>query len=160
MTELVVFTFKDGLLSRVAHDLKLTVQDPEVVRAGARLSVTVAVTSLRVSCAMKRGREDHRALSAKDRAEIERTIAAEVLHSDRHPLIRYEGEIVGQQIVGHLTLRGVTRSLTLPWQQQGSAMVGEVRIDQRDFGITPYRAMMGTLKLKPALTVAWRLPAD
>jgi hypothetical protein len=31
--------------------------------------------------------------------------------------------------------------------------VAEFRIDQRDFGIKPYSAMLGTLKIKPEVVV-------
>jgi hypothetical protein len=36
--------------------------------------------------------------------------------------------------------------------------VGRARIDQRDFGITPFSAMMGTLKVQPHVDIEVRVP--
>jgi hypothetical protein len=46
---------------------------------------------------------------------------------------------------------GVSQSVVLPWLDGH----GEVLLDQRRFGISPYRAMMGALKLKPQLKIVW-----
>ena len=157
MTELLVFTFKEGLLSRVAHDLKIVVEKVEVVRNGGSLTVTIAANSLRVRCAMRGGREDHNALSASNRREIEGIIAEKILESTRHPTVCYTGEIRGNAVIGTLTMRGIKQPVVLPWKASGASIIGEVTLDQRRFGIQPYRAMMGTLKLKPELKVAWRV---
>jgi len=153
MTELLVFTFKEGLLSRVAHDLKLAAMQVRILLDADRVEVWVAADSLRVRCAMKNGREDHRALSASNRREIETIICEQILHAHRHPTIHYSGVIRGDSVVGMLTLCGVSQSVVLPWRSGH----GEITLDQRLFGITPYRAMMGALKLKPELKVAWRV---
>ena len=153
MNELLVFTFKDGLLSRVAHDLKLSFGEVEVTQEGEQLEVWVEANSLRVCCAMRNGQEDHRALSAANREEIETIIAEQILQVHRHPGIRYSGTIRGAQAVGILTMCGVSLSLVLPWRDG----CGEIMLDQRRLGIAPYRAMMGTLKLKPELKVTWRV---
>ncbi len=50
---ITVFTFKQGLLSRVAHDLKIAVDDVEL---DEQLNATIDPRSLRVVCAMKKGR--------------------------------------------------------------------------------------------------------
>ena len=153
MTELLVFTFKEGLLSRVAHDLKLAVEEVRLSLEADRIEVWMAADSLRVRCAMKNGREDHRALSASNRREIETIISEQILHTRRHPTIHYSGVIQEDSVVGTLTLCGVSQSVVLPWR----AGHGEITLDQRRFGIMPYRAMMGALKLKPELKVAWRV---
>jgi polyisoprenoid-binding protein YceI len=151
MTELLVYTFKQGLLSRVAHDLKLVAEQVEVSQEGGRVEVWVAADSLRVRCAMKNGREDHRALSEDNRLEIENLISQKILRVEHHPHIRYSGVVRGEQAVGTLTMCGVSQPLVLPWLDGH----GEVLLDQRRFGISPYRAMMGALKLKPQLKIVW-----
>lgn len=156
MTELTVLTFKEGLLSRVAHDLKLVTEQVEVHRSGEAVTVSIAADSFRVRCAMKRGREDHRALSASQREEIEVIIAETILDAARHPTVRFSGEIRDEVLSGTLTVRGVSQPVSLPWRITGGEAIGEITLDQRRFGITPYRAMMGALKLKPELRVSWR----
>jgi hypothetical protein len=158
MTELLVFTFKDGLLSRVAHDLKIEAERVTVARDGASLTVTAPACGLKVRCAMKKGREDHRALSASQRGEIESLIYEKILDVERHPEIHFTGKIQGASVSGVLTIRGASQALTLPWNSSGGAITGEITIDQRRFGISPYRAMMGAIKLKPTLKIVWRTP--
>lgn len=153
VTELLVFTFKEGLLSKVAHDLKLVVEQVRVSQESEQLEVWVAADSLRVRCAMKNGREDYQALSVKNRREIETIICEKILRVRHYPMIHYSGVIRGERAVGTLTMCGVSRSVVLPWRDG----VGELTLDQRHFGITPYRAVMGALRLKPVLKVAWRV---
>lgn len=61
-----IFTFKEGLLSAVAHDLKLRVGRFEVQVESEPWSVSARfeVASLEVVCAMKEGREDASILRA------------------------------------------------------------------------------------------------
>ncbi len=159
MSGLVVLTFKEGLLSRVAHDLKLTAERVAVSRSGDALTVTVAADSLRVRCAMRDGAEDHRALSAGNRREIEAIITERILDAARFPAVVYTGRIRDGSVEGTLTVRGVSQPLVLPWRVSGAEVTGEITLDQRRFGIQPYRAMMGAIKLRPELKVSWRLPA-
>ncbi|NBS71148.1 hypothetical protein EBT31_19910, partial [bacterium] len=55
--ECLVFTYKEGLLSAVAHDLKIKVTDFEIVidEASDSISGTFNATSLRVINAMSNG---------------------------------------------------------------------------------------------------------
>ena len=140
-----VLTFKEGLLSRVAHDLKLAVE--------ARVEDGVAVldpAALRVVTAMKKGREAPKTLSDKDTRSIEQSMRDEVLHVTRFPEIRFEASSVeGDRVSGTLTLHGVSKPVVLTFR----GGVAKVRLDQRDFGITPFTAMMGTLKVQPVVEV-------
>ena len=151
--EVTVFTFKEGLLSRAAHDLKLSVGQISVLVDGSAVSARIGAGSLRVVCAMKRGREDHRALKPKDRAEIERLVSDEVLRAGRRAEILFEGRDEGGALAGILTLGGQARPIRAIWRQEGDRRIAEVELDQRDFGITPYQAMMGALKVQPVVRV-------
>lgn len=152
--EVLVFTFKEGLLSAVAHDLKLRVGRFTIEEDGGRLTGTFDVASLQVVCAVKQGADDPAALSSANRAEIEKTIVHEVLDARRHPQVRYEAsQVSAQRVEGQLTLRGVTRPLPGVRRDEGGRRVAEFELDQRDFGIKPYSAMLGALKLKPEVQV-------
>ena len=62
-------------------------------------------------------------------------------------------QVTPTEVVGKLTLHGVTREIRCT----RSGELVEARLDQRDFGIKPYSAMFGTLKVKPEVVVTVRL---
>lgn len=152
-----VFTFKEGLLSAVAHDLEIDVTRFSVTVEGSTVTASFEPASLRVLHAMHDGAPRPSALSAKDRATIEGNIQKDVL--GRHGEIRFTGTATGDAIDGSLTLGGRTRSLRVPLRTEGDRRVAEVTLHQPDFGITPYSAMLGTLKIKADVRVRVTLPA-
>ena len=139
MTDAYVFTFKDGLLSPLAHDLKIRVTKLEL----GEKTATFDASSLRVESAGG-------PLPKHFYGEIEKNIREDVLRSARFPVISFEAtQVEDTQIVGKLTLCGVTKEIRL--QRRGDVV--EYELDQRDFGIKPYTAMLGTLKVKPHVKV-------
>jgi polyisoprenoid-binding protein YceI len=152
--EVLVFTFKEGLLSAVAHDLKLRVTKFGIDVEGDRVRAEFDPSSLRVVNAMKDGRDDAGALPAFAHGEIEKNIVNDVLEPKRYPEIRFETtSITDAQVTGRLTLHGKTKEVTGARKDAGGKKVAEFRLDQRDFGIKPYSAMLGTLKVKPEVVV-------
>jgi len=152
-----VFTYKEGLLSAVAHDLEIDVARFEVqVADDASITASFDPTSLRVVDPIVGGRRSPDALGAKDRAKIEANIRSTVLHPERHPTIRFEStEVTETSIRGRLELHGRSRPITL----RRSGDEAEVTLDQADFGIKPFTAMLGTMKIKPEVRVRLRLRA-
>jgi polyisoprenoid-binding protein YceI len=164
--ECFVFTFKEGLLSKVAHDLKLRVTRFRLSldAAASTVSAVLDASSLRVDSAMRSGREAPGVLGEADKRKIEASTVAEVLHSERHPEIRFEGRRVesasgGFEISGELTLHGRSRPLVLPVRREGDRLVAEVTLNQPDFGIKPFSAVLGTLKVQPVVRVRVTVPA-
>ena len=172
-----VFTFKEGLLSGMAHDLKLVVERCSIewtaappLGAGespgggvAQVRASFDPRSLRVVCAQRDGRDQPGSLSAAQCAEIERNIQHEVLRTDRFAEVRFVSTQVkqrtnGLEIVGELTLCGQRRTLTAQVVKQAERWACEVRIHQPDFGIKPYSAALGTLRVKPELLVTVSMP--
>src|SRR4051812_23286860 len=94
--ECTIYTFKEGLLSPVAHDLAIRVGRFEIDwdEAAPRIDARFDATSLRVIAAMRGGRPDPGALSDRDRAEIERNIARDVLASATFTEIRFTSTTV------------------------------------------------------------------
>lgn len=157
--QVVVFTFKEGLLSAVAHDLKLRVTTFTLDVGAASVKGEFDARSLRVVSAMKGGQESPGALPAFAHAEIERNLEQQVLASAKHPVIRFETtSVTASEVRGRLTLRGVTREVSGTRRDEGTLAVAEFRLDQRDFGIKPFSAMLGTLKVKPEVVVRVSLP--
>jgi YceI-like protein len=162
----VVLTFREGLLSGIAHDLLLRVTRLEVAveTAPLRVSAQLDATSLRVLAAMHEGRPVPDDLRAADKAEIEATIRNVVLRADRHPEIRFESTAVeerpdGWDVAGRLSIAGATREVRLPVKREPDRLVTELRLHQPDFGIRPYRAMMGALRVSADVVVRASIPA-
>lgn len=163
--ECLVFTYKDGLLSAVAHDLEIRVERFDVDIDDATLAVRARFDagSLKVAGALRDGALAPDALSESDRQKIERTIADEVLHVREYPEIVFASSAVtpegeGHRIAGTLTLHGKARPIAFVAQPEGDRMVAVVRLHQPDFGIKPYSALLGTLKIKPDVTVRCSVP--
>lgn len=164
--EALVFTFKDGLLSKVAHDLKVSVTrfsvdfDPASSKIGAEFDAS----SLRVIAAVQDGADNPKALSDSDKEKIAAQIQKEVLETDRHPSVRFTSTQVtrrpdgGYSITGDLTLHGTTRPISTETRLEGGRQVAEVELNQPDYGVVPFKAMMGTLKVKPAVRVRISVP--
>lgn len=150
--EVLVFTFKEGLLSTVAHDLQLKVSRATLDLEPGRVVVELDATSLRVVGAMRQGTVEP--LMSAMTSEIERNIIADVLEPRRFGSVRFEStKLTSAVLEGQLSLHGVTRPVRGAVQTVGTRRVAEVRLDQREFGIRPYSAMLGTLKVKPEVLV-------
>lgn len=153
--EILVFTFKEGLLSAVAHDLKLkaTRFTLEVEADQARLELEAG--SLRVICAMKDGVENPAAVPSGKYGEIEKNLATDVLQVKKFPTIRFvTTRVTDTEVVGQLTLHGETHEV----RGRRSGRSAEFRFEQRQFGLKPFSAMLGALKVKDEVTVKVTLP--
>lgn len=156
-----VFTFKEGLLSSVAHDLRLRVGSfwIEVAEGAGSIEASFDTSSLSVDTPMKDGAPNPNALSAADKLKIAEQIREDVLHSARHPTARFRSSSVtaradgGYDLAGELTLHGVTKPLVARTALVAGRQQLELSLHQPDFGITPYRAMLGTLKIRPDVQI-------
>lgn len=165
--DVLVFTFKEGLLSAVAHDLKIRVTrfSIHIDEEAKAIDATFDPRSLRVVTAMKDGGEAHGALSESDKGKIEENIVDDVLQPKKSPEIRFTSTSVeedeggtGYRVRGRLTLNGQTRDVAFTSRSDGEGQVAEVKIHQPDWGIRPFSALLGTLKIKPEVIVRVALP--
>jgi hypothetical protein len=162
----LVYSYKDGLLSKIAHDLKhrvtrFTLRVDEQTKV---IEAEIDARSLRVECVMKDGVESSNGLSDDDKKKIEDQIVADVLHADEQPMIRFTGTAVtqtrdGVRIEGTLALNQVTRPMTAIARRVNGHYEAELSIHQPAFNIKPFSAMMGTLKIKPDVVVKMVVPA-
>ena len=166
-----VFTQKEGLLSAIAHDLKIRVTKfsihvDEVTHA---ISAHFDAASLRVVGAMNDGNDAPGTLTAANKREIEANIVRDVLHAGQYPDIRFGSTAVeenagGYLVKGKLALHGHERQVRVRVRQDGTHYVADVRLHQPDFGIRPYAALLGTLKVQAdvlvRIVVPTRLPSS
>jgi hypothetical protein len=165
--ECLVFTFKEGLLSAIAHDLKIRVGrfSVEIDDATRAITAELDARSLRVVNVVKDGQDDPHSLSEADKNKIGGQIIDDVLHSNKYPVVRFESTAVtpldggGYEISGNLTLHGVTRPISTRTRVENGRQVAEVVIHQPDYGIKPFKAMMGTLKVQADVRVRCSVPA-
>lgn len=158
-----VYAYKEGLLSAVGHDVKLRVDAFEVTTDGEDVRASFDAGSLRVVAAMRDGAEDPRALSDRDKATIEGYVKDDILHARRYPKITFRSTSVSAEddewtVEGDLELHGRRRSVTARLTVRGDELVTKVRLHQPDFGIAPFKAMLGALRIQPQLDVELVVP--
>jgi polyisoprenoid-binding protein YceI len=155
-----IFTFKEGVLSPLAHDLELQAEVITVTwdEGAPRIEARVDPSRVKVLWAIRDGRPDPAALTASDRRKIESTLAEEVLQVRRWPEVRFASTFVRQtgerlKMEGQLALAGRERPLHLSFTRVDGRWTGEIELHQPDWGITPFRAALGTLRVKPRVRV-------
>ncbi len=166
--ECTVLTFKEGLLSAVAHDLELRVTRFEIDveekdDGGLAVRACFQAASLKVVGARQDGALREGALSDADKGKIEQSLTEDVLRVRAHPEILFTSTEVapegdGYRLTGALSLHGRTRVIALSARPSGDHLVAEVRLHQLDFGIKPFSAMLGALKIKPDVIVRGDVP--
>ena len=159
---IVLLTTRDGLAAQAGHDLTI-----EVTRWSAELEVaddlTPAGLTVRVdmnSLVVREGKGGVKPLTDRDRRDIAVT-ARKLLAADRYPEARFaasgfdQGPDGGGTVQGTLSLAGSDRPVRLEVTGNGRGayhVTGSVR--QSDFGIKPYTAFLGVLKVSDAVGIA------
>lgn len=160
-----IFTYKEGVLSAIAHDLKIRVTEfyIEVSDTDGSIRAEFDPGSLKVVCAMVGSTERASSLSESDKSKIERTIFNDVLNARRFPTVRFTSNdireaVTGPIVSGELELHGSTKTIEAVGRRVEDRLELTVTLMQPDFGIKPYRAMMGTLRIQPRVKVQLSVP--
>lgn len=150
---LTVRTKRTGAASKAGHDLLMEVTswsatlDPD---ADPALTLTADSGSLRVL----EGSGGIQALGDDDKAGIEQTIEEEVLMGT--PIEFRTTAVEGGRIEGELELAGQRHpvSFELTGDEDGR-LAGSATVKQTDWGMKPYSALFGTLKVADEVEVAF-----
>jgi polyisoprenoid-binding protein YceI len=167
-----VFAAKAGLFSALAHDHEIgvksftgTVVMPEAGASSGSLELDVNAQSLVVL--------DKKA-SEEDKKKISDSMHGEVLESAKHPKITFKSVSIGDvklagegtfsfTVNGDLTLHGVTKRIAVPVTAKITAQQlrasGKYTLKQTDFGIKPYSAAGGTVKVKNEVVINFDIVA-
>jgi polyisoprenoid-binding protein YceI len=158
-----VLTRREGVLSAVGHDLRIaaTRSSWTVDLARGALTGVIEAAGLQVASAMRGDRDDPGALSESDRQMIDRAMRDDVLEVRRFPEIRvnatFERRDEKALVKGTVTLRGVERPFQAEATRDGAWWTASCAFDQTAFGIRPYTAMLGALKVRREVVVRVRL---
>nr|WP_260860212.1 YceI family protein [Streptomyces cupreus] len=153
----MIKTSRAGLGRKVGHDLTIEATrwvGNAVVVASDPGNSSVTVTVEAGSLSVREGKGGLKPLSDADKGEIKRTLESEaLLHTAEYPTVTFRSTgITGTpedfEITGDLTIRGRTQSVTVHGGSDGDGTVcGWATVTQSAFGIKPYTAFMGALKL-------------
>jgi polyisoprenoid-binding protein YceI len=157
---LLVHTTRTGLGAKAGHDLTI-----EVTRWHGRATVDTAnpansSVTIQVdvdSFEVRQGTGGLKPLTDADRAEISKTLK-QVLHTAQHPTItfrsrRVDGSAGSFTLGGELTIMGITRPVTVQGRVSYGRVVCGATVVQSRWGIRPYSAFFGALRLRDEVKV-------
>jgi len=161
-----IHTERTGLGRRAGHDLLIeatswsgtaTIGPDGDVPAGG-VTATVEVGSLQV----REGTGGVKPLTEKDKGEIAGHLrSGKLLDEDRHPTIEFvstglSGTADGFELTGELTIAGHTETVTVQGAVGTDDRVrGTATVRQTRWGIKPYSAFLGALKLADDVAVSF-----
>jgi polyisoprenoid-binding protein YceI len=155
---ITVRTYREGMAQKVGHDLIL---DAEEWRASVQVGEDnqPSVIELEVdaqSLQVREGLHGLKPLSGKDRADIRKNIDEKILR--RQPISFRSSEVrstAGKLTVsGELTLAGTANQVGFELETRPDGnLSGTLPITQTEWGIKPYRGLMGALKVRDDVEV-------
>jgi polyisoprenoid-binding protein YceI len=163
--QLRIKTSRTGLGARAGHDLTIevtrwqadvTVDSADVARSSVTVEVDVGSFEVRT------GTGGVKPLTDADRAEIKKTIGEKILHTGQHPAITFRStQVAGTpgsfSIDGDLTITGRTQPVTVHGRLADDRVQGSAAVVQSRWGIRPYIAFFGALKLSDEVTIEFNI---
>jgi hypothetical protein len=151
---LTVRTKRTGVASKAGHDLLIEVTSWSAtldLDADPALTLTADSRSLRVL----EGSGGIQTLGEDERVGIEKTIDEEVLMGTA---IEFRSTAIGGgRVEGELELAGKRRPISFEFAAgEGGRFAGSATVKQSDWGMKPYTALFGTLKVADEVDVAFK----
>ena len=145
---LQIKTTKEGAAAKMGHNLVLGVNSWEATVEGGD-SPSISLTADPGSVEVISGEGGAKPLSDKDKADIKKSINGKVLGSSQITFKSSSVEDNGGQIVakGDLSIAGKSSTVSVPLSASGGKLSGSIKLNQEDFGIKQFSAMMGALKV-------------
>ena len=158
-------TGRAGAAAKAGHDLVIeakrwsgsAVVDPGDPAASS-VNVEVDTSSLEVVS----GQGGAKALNDGDIAKIKKNMTEDIFESSKNPTISFTSTSIGGTpdaftITGDLTIKGKTKSVTLTGKAADGKVTGTGTIVQTEFGIKPFSALMGALKVADEVGISFEL---
>jgi hypothetical protein len=160
-----VFTYKDGILSPFAHDLRVAVTSFFITIGDENrfIDARFDAESLRVDCAMVNGAERPDLLSTWEKEEINHIIVRDVLDTRAYKDILLKSSSVTREnstylVKAALTLRGTTKDVIFNVRPAAEQYIADVRLSLPDFGIKPFSALFGAVRIRPDILIRVVIP--
>jgi hypothetical protein len=148
---LTVKTYREGVAAKAGHDLIIEVQQWDATLSESGLELNADARSLHP----REGLRGVKPLTDRDRREIRKNIDAKVLGGQPIAFRSSAVEDAGEgraKVSGDLTMAGATRPVTFDVEVGGGGEVtAHTELVQSDWGIKPYRGLMGALKVRDSL---------
>ncbi len=150
-----VETGRNGAAAKAGHDLIIDVGSWEAtIEAGdsSRLRLSADPTSLKV----REGKGGMQALKEDDKEDIHKTIDKDVLKKSitfQSTSVEQAGD--GLKVSGDLEMGGKTNPVTFDLSESGDTLTGSASVKQSDWGIKPYSALFGALKVNDEVKVVF-----
>ena len=169
---LSIHTSRAGVAGKMGHDLRIEVTEwrgTVTMTPDNPAECSVRVVANSPSLRVREGSGGAKALTDSDRAEIEKTTHEKMLRTSKHPEIVFESTSVSgvtspappttAVVDGQLSIFGEPRPLRLDMRVEpdgaGYHVSGEGIVRQTDWGIKPYSAFMGALKVKDEVKISF-----
>lgn len=165
---LQVKTYREGMVSKAGHDLVIDVTSwhASVTLEEDNTPVSVALSADASSLRVRDGHGGAKALSDKDRGDIVKNIDKKVLGGQaidfRSTAVERPGSDRRLQVSGELQMAGTGRPVSFDLSMSPDGHVeGTVPLKQSDWGIKPFTALMGALKVRDDVEIVLdaRLPS-
>jgi polyisoprenoid-binding protein YceI len=163
---LQVKTYRAGMAQKAGHDLVIDVTSwSATVDVAEDSTFSVELNADPRSLQVRDGQGGAKALSDKDKTEIQKNIDSKVLKGQAITFRSTQPSSNGAgsaTVSGEVTMAGTTRPIACDVEIGPDGQVrGIVPLTQSEWGIKPYTALMGALKVKDEVEVVLdaRLPA-
>lgn len=157
---LIFKTGRTGMGRRAGHDLVLAVGEwsgEALVDFDNPENFSVSVEARVESIEVREGKGGVKPLSDGDKAEIRKTLLG-ILESAAYPTISFRSTTVAGTpqsftVEGELTIRGTTEKAVFSGRVDGERVHATTTVTQSQWGIKPYSAFFGALRLADDVAV-------
>ena len=158
-----VRAYKAGLLSAAGHDLELRLTRFSITIEDGTIEGTFDATSLEIGGAVVEGRVAAGRLTAKDERDILDNLRKTVFKGHRPQQIHFEATdlYIDEDTVegdGTLTIPPYRHNLSFQARIENGRATCDVVLHQPDWGLVPFKAPLGVLRIKPDLHVRLEVP--
>lgn len=179
-----LYTFKTGVLSPVAHDLKLSLSQFRVRTDGYHINAEFDLASLVVEGAVVEGALVPDMLTIQQKREILENVSHKILEISKFPSAHFVGSVEGPvvdldaanpgrvAVNGELSVHGQAHELKThvsfsdkffndKARATGARSVGgQVTLTPSRWGIRPFSALLGAIKLKDEVSVRFEFSIE